>query len=202
MITYLEGNILLIESDYLVVKTIGGIGYQVYTPKLMLHSVKVGSPIELYTHTNVREDELSLYGFSSMAEKQLFELLIKTSGVGPKLAIAILSTLTPLQLIKSVTIEDINVLSTVPGVGKKTAIKLCLDMKDSLKKHALMDESAFGAEVGSTPSFIGGMEDLISALVHMGFNEKQVLPILQRVRSEDLSFEEQIKKALKLLTSV
>ena len=136
-----------------------------------------------------------------MLEKQLFDRLLKTSGIGPKLGVAILSNLTPSKLIRSIQQEDITTLSSVPGIGKKTATKLCLDMKDTLKKHPIQglkleDESQPLSAFNSTSE-----EDLLSALVNMGFAEKNVLPILSQIQSTESTFERQIKKALKLLVT-
>ena len=97
----------------------------------------VGEVLGLHIHTSVREDEISLYGFETTAERQLFERLLKASGVGPKLALTIVSVLEPRNLVQAILREDVNTLSQVPGIGKKTAARLCLELKDSFSKSPI-----------------------------------------------------------------
>ncbi|MGK5093209.1 Holliday junction branch migration protein RuvA [Deltaproteobacteria bacterium TL4] len=203
MIAYLEGHILLVEADFMVLKTIGGVGYQVFATQKLIAASKVGELLEVYTYANIREDEFSLYAFASMVEKKVFELLIRTSGIGPKLGIAILSHLPVPTLIQAIQQENIATLSTVPGVGKKTATKLCLDMKDLLKKHPLHGlENLSGSSTVHASSGGESANELISALTNMGFAERDIFTVLGQVQSEHKSFEAQFKKALSLLTSM
>lgn len=202
MIAYLEGQILLLESDYIIVKTSSDIGYQVYVPSSLISVESKGNTIELYIHAHMREGEFTLYGFYSHSEKQLFELLIRTSGIGPRLGITILSHFPPQQLIQAVNHQDIHTLNTIPGIGKKTATKLCLDMKDHLKKHPIGGfEMLAGKTIEFAPETHSERDELLSALINMGFTEREVLPILRQIQSEELDFEGQLKKSLSLLTS-
>jgi Holliday junction DNA helicase RuvA len=139
MIAYLEGQILRSEASLIVLKTSGGVGYAVHVTKQL--SVKATSEefLTLHIYTNVREDDLSLYGFQNIEEKELFTMLIKTSGVGPKLGLAVLSVLSPRQLVDAVLQNSTESFSQVPGIGKKTAAKLCLDLKDQLKRHPIIE---------------------------------------------------------------
>ena len=199
MIAYLEGELLHLDSNFFILKTVTGVGYQVYVPQPFLVAKNIGNPIAVYIYSHVREDEFTLYGFPSLVEKRLFELLIKTSGVGPKSAIAILSHLSPSQLIDAVYQEDMGALTAIPGIGKKTATKLCLDMRDHLKKYpnleALKGTTVVEANLGQTQN------ELISALTNMGFAEREILGIVRKVRDEG-TFERQLKKALTLLSSM
>ena len=201
MIAYLEGQILSTDSGILVVKTLSGVGYAANTPQPLLVRLKVGDEAVLHVHTQVREDEISLYGFATTAERHLFELLIRTSGVGPKMALGVLSVMLPQELIDSVQQGDANHFAQVPGIGKKTAAKLCLDMRDQLKKHpvpgleAVMDGVADFELPGRGPE----RDDVYSVLRNQGFTEREILPVLRQVGNGEQSFEVRLKKALSLL---
>ena len=201
MIAYLEGTILFRESDSLVLQTALGVGYQIFMPQSLMATTKNSNSLSCHIHTHVREGEITLYGFASLEEKKLFEMLIKTSGVGPKLGIVILSTLRPPQLVEAIRQQNIAQLNAVPGIGKKTASKLCLDMADQLQKHPLVGLDWPEAPKIPEKSKTSATEDLQSALTNMGFSEKDVLSVLGHMQTETLSFEEQIKKALAHLTS-
>ena len=136
MIAYLEGHILRSEANLIVLKTSANVGYAVHVPLQVSEKFSAEEFLSLHIHPNYREDDISLYGFQSLEEKELFEMLIKTSGVGPKLGLAVLSAISPRQLVDAVQQDNTGVFSQVPGIGKKTAAKLCLDMKDQLKKHS------------------------------------------------------------------
>ena len=132
MIDYLEGHVLRSEDNLIVLKTSGGVGYAVYVLKHLSVKVSLEEFLTLHIYTNVREDDLSLYGFLNLEEKEIFKMLIKTSGVGPKLGLAVLSVLSPSQLMEAVYKGNAESFSQVSGIGKKTAAKLCLDLKDQL----------------------------------------------------------------------
>lgn len=201
MIAYLEGTVLFTEPDYLVLRTSSGVGYQVFMPQSLLMEALKNETVHYHIHTYVRDGEITLYGFASLEEKKLFEMLIKTPGVGPKLGIVTLSTLRPKQLVTAVQNQNIAQLNAVPGIGKKTASKLCLDMADQLKKHPIIGLAWQAVPLSSGKMPASPTDELFSALTNMGFSEKDVLSILRQVRTEEQSFEEQIKKALTLLTS-
>ncbi len=201
MIAYLEGQILRSEANLIVLKTSDGVGYAVHVSQ---HLAVKSSPeefITLHIYTNVREDDISLYGFQKLEEKELFEMLIKTSGVGPKLGLAVLSVLymsTSSNLIN----KAVEQLSKFPGIGKKTAVKLCLDLKDQLKRHPISGFEAGPAGSSKTGLTLSGTEidGVFSALKNLGYTEKEILPVLRETGSSDLPFEGRLKKALSLLT--
>ena len=201
MIAFLEGIVHTIESDYLVLQTASGVGYQLFLPQSLLLEAVKNERGQYYVHTHVREAEITLYGFASLEEKKIFEMLIKTSGVGPKLGIVILSALRPAQLIQAIFSQNTSQFSAVPGIGKKTASKLCLDMSDQLKKHSIgrIDKNLIHTAAPAAASSQGN--DLLSSLINMGFSEKDVLSVLGKVQADEESFEGQFKKALNLLTS-
>jgi len=201
MIAYLEGQILRSEANLIVLKTSGGVGYAVHVTKQL--SVKATSEefLTLHIYTNVREDDLSLYGFQNIEEKELFTMLIKTSGVGPKLGLAVLSVLSPRQLVDAVLQDSTESFSQVPGIGKKTAAKLCLDLKDQLKRHPIIEiESGFDGGIQTGGVLAGkGIDAIFSALKNLGYSEKEIMAVLRESGSSDLTFEVRLKKALSLL---
>jgi Holliday junction DNA helicase RuvA len=202
MIAYLEGHILRSEANLIVLKTSANVGYAVHVPLQVSVKYSPEEFLSLHIHPNYREDDISLYGFQNLEEKELFEMLIKTSGVGPKLGLAVLSAISPRQLIDAVQQNNTEVFSQVPGIGEKTAAKLCLDMKDQLKKHSISGfESGIGhgANTG-TASGVTEIDGVFSALKNLGYSEKEILSVLKESGNSDLPFEDRLKKALSLLT--
>jgi len=202
MIAYLEGHILRSEANLIVLKTSDGVGYAVHVSQNLVVKASPEEFITLHIYTNVREDDISLYGFQKLEEKELFEMLIKTSGVGPKLGLAVLSVLSPSQLVDAVHQSSTESFSQVPGIGKKNAAKLCLDLKDQLKRHPISGFEpvlAGNSKTGPMHSNIE-IERVFSALKNLGYTEKEILPILRETSSSDLTFEGRLKKALSLLT--
>ena len=177
-------------------------GYAVHVPLQVSVKYSPEEFLSLHIHSNYREDDISLYGFQNLEEKELFEMLIKTSGVGPKLGLAVLSAISPRQLVDAVQQNNTEVFSQVTGIGKKTAAKLCLDMKDQLKKHSFSGfESGIehGANTG-TASGVTEIDGVFSALKNLGYSEKEILSVLKESGNADLPFEDRLKKALSLLT--
>lgn len=202
MIAYLEGQVLSADSGVVVVKTLSGVGYAANIPQPLLSRLKTGDEVVLHVHTQVREDEISLYGFATTAERHLFDLLIRTSGVGPKMALGVLSVMPPQKLISSVQQGDANRFAQVPGIGKKTAAKLCLDMRDQLKKHPVpgLEVAMESVAAFELPGEKPDTDEVLSALKNMGYAEREILPVLRQVGNGEQSFEVRIKKALSLLT--
>src|ERR1041385_3053960 len=132
MIATLRGEIALIEENALVVE-VGGVGLRVFVPAPLRGRARAGEVLLLYTHLVVREDALTLYGFESQAERELFNILLGVDGVGPKVALSVLSTMTLDAVQRAVFADEADVLSRVPGVGKKTAQKMALHLKDKLR---------------------------------------------------------------------
>ena len=202
MIAYLEGEIVRTEPNLIVLKTSGGVGYAVHVSQQVSVKFTTEEFIALHIYTNVREDDISLYGFQKLEEKELFEMVIKTSGVGPKLGLAVLSVLSPQQLVDAVYQSSAESFSQVSGIGKKTAAKLCLDLKDQLKRHPVsgIESGLEGvSKARATPQRIE-IDGIFSALKNLGYSETEILSVLRETGSSDLSFEDRLKKALSLLT--
>jgi Holliday junction DNA helicase RuvA len=194
MIGYLEGTRLQTLSDSILLLTAGGVAYQVFVPAPLLAPPQIPNSIErFFTSTLVRDEEIALFGFDQLRGKTLFETLLKVSGVGPKLAMALLSAFSPDEIATAVLQEDVAVLSSIPGIGKKTASRLCLELKDRLGKWQ-RDAHAQGAPAS------GARQDLLSALTNLGFPEKDILAAIRQVPPGGGTFSEQLKQALALLT--
>ncbi|MFB3903711.1 MAG: Holliday junction branch migration protein RuvA [Acidobacteriota bacterium] len=189
MIAWLRGTLFSKAADRIVLD-VGGVGYEVTIPFSTYYDLgDVGSCAGLHVYTHVREDTLSLYGFLTTLEKRLFTMLIQVSGVGPRLAIAALSGLPGEELIRALAGGDVVRLSSIPGIGKKTAERLVLELKD--KVRTVMAESGKGAELPLPASSL--QSDVVSALVNLGYGrpvaEKAVTQVMKEVpggRFEDL----------------
>lgn len=196
MIAYIEGHVSLIESSYAVV-LVNGIGYHLILNKTDLDSLSLGEKINFFVHTNVREDAIDLYGFRQREQKQIFQLLISVSGVGPKLALAILSTLSTPELINALIEKNIAVLSGISGIGKKTAERLILELKEKIQKLNLASLSL--------PSAIdhSSLTNLHQALKGLGYSKDQCEKALAKIDVQELlhmPLETLIKKSLTVLT--
>jgi Holliday junction DNA helicase RuvA len=187
MIATLEGMLEYRDNDSIIIN-VGGIGFRVYVPSSTLSRLgAVKGKVYLYTHLHVREDNISLYGFASSEELALFKNLISVSGIGAKLALALLSALKPEQLVMAITSGDIDLLSQAPGIGKKMASRLVVELRGKLEKEwkevalPLAPESA----------------DVIAALTGLGYSLVEATKAISKLPdSEELSLEEKIKMAL------
>lgn len=190
MISRLIGTVVALKPDRIVVQ-IGGVGMTVYVPTSVLQAVDgVGQPVELVTHLHVRENELALYGFLTEEELALFELLLGVSGVGPKVALAILSTLPPDMLRQAVARDEPGVLTRVPGVGPKTARAILFHLRDRLA----------GLEAQAVPLLTDQDAEVIGALTGLGFSLVEAQTALQNIpRDPDLPLEERVRLALAYL---
>ena len=174
---------------------VNGIGYEISIPlSTSFQLPKVGESAFLLTHLVVREDQHSLYGFATEEERKLFRALIKISGVGAKLAITILSGTNVTGFIQSVVNEDIDALVHLPGIGKKTAERLVVEMKDKISEISDEQQNLQDSGINSA------VAEAINALVNLGYKTKDAKNILDKIDSEELSVEDLIRQALKSLT--
>jgi Holliday junction DNA helicase RuvA len=195
VIARLHGRLLRKDMQDAVVD-VGGVGYRVTIPLSTFYRLPaLGADVTLLTHTHVREDTLALFGFLSPGEQALFERLIAVSGVGPKLAIAILSGIEAPELVSALRTSDVARLTRIPGVGKKTAERLVLELKDKMQGLAAAEDGATAAVTA------GPREDLVSALVHLGYSRPEAERGAERALKEgDGSFEEQLRRSLRILS--
>jgi Holliday junction DNA helicase RuvA len=196
MIGYLKG-VLLGKNPSSVLLDVNGVGYQVTIPVSTFYDLPdEGSALSLYIYTHVREDILALYGFRTTREKKLFEKLIGVTGIGPKMAISFLSGMTAEELIPAIQRQDIARLATIPGVGRKTAERVTMELRDQI--------SSLLSEVGAKATAEKPMqEDLISALTNLGYHrtlaERAVKAALEKA-SADAAFEDLLKQSLQSIS--
>ena len=190
MIGRLSGT-LLEKHPPQVLLDVGGVGYDIDVPMSSFYNLpEIGERVTLVTHFVVREDAQQLYGFLSQKERAAFRELIRISGVGPKLALSVLSGMSADDLAQCIVLQDAGRLTRVPGIGKKTAERLLLELKGKLA-DALPQAGGISANAGVA-------NDALNALLALGYSDKEALPTLKQL-PEDLSLEETIRQALKLL---
>jgi len=198
MIAWIQGALLSKAADRVVVN-VDGVGYEVNIPFSTYYELgEIGQRVTLHVYTHVREDTLSLYGFLTPLEKRLFILLLTVSGVGPRLAIAVLSGLPGEELMRSVSEADIVRLSSVPGIGKKTAERLALELRD--KVRPILAELGKGAEGSVVVSSV--QSDVVSALVNLGYGRPVAEKAVSLVTKDapEARFEDLLRRSLKRIS--
>jgi Holliday junction DNA helicase RuvA len=200
VIAHLRGRISEKHPNRIVVD-VNGVGYDVFVPLSTFYGLgEPGAEIALRIHTHVREDALSLYGFGTLIEQELFERLIGVSGIGPKVALAVLSGIEPQELVRAIERGDHARLTAIPGVGKKTSERIVLELKDRLPRAAVAV-----AAVGMVLSDVAAVrDDVLSALVNLGYHrplaEKAVDAAIKTLGPRpDAGFERTLKQALREL---
>ncbi|CAM3937584.1 Holliday junction branch migration protein RuvA [Lederbergia lenta] len=203
MYEYIKGTVEHIGPEYVVIDN-SGVGFQILTPNPFVFSTKKGNEIIIYTYQHVREDILALYGFESMEEKMMFRKLIGVSGIGPKGAMAILAFGEPIQVIQAIENEDEKFLTKFPGVGKKTARQMILDLKGKL--HDVVPQSVPDLFTETLPdeqqidsAANRELEDALLALAALGYSERELKRLEPKLKGEETTTDQYIKRALKLL---
>jgi Holliday junction DNA helicase RuvA len=202
MIARINGILIEKTPASLIVETMG-VGYEIFVPLTTFYELpELGQNVILQIHTQVREDAITLFGFFSQKEKDIFQLLITVNGIGPKLAMNILSGTNPPELIRSIARGDLNRLVRIPGVGKKMAERIIFDLRD--KK--IIDLSEVLAGEKPLPVDLQEMkDDALSALMNLGYKNQVVQDILERVfleaKEEEMSLDVVLKKTLKILAN-
>ncbi len=194
LIDYIVGKIGFLGDDYFVIEN-NGIGYRINTSSNTLQRVSDNRE-EQKIHTNliVREDGMYLYGFDTEEEMSVFKLLITVSKVGPKVASGILSGLTPIKIQRAILTKDLDTLCKAPGVGKKTAERIVLELKDKISGQAFEDDDIH------TTGVISGYDEAIEALTSLGYTKYEIEKVLRGSVTEDMQVEEIIKIGLKKLS--
>lgn len=195
MIGYLRGIVdqVLTETCYLDVH---GVGYRVFVPASTREKLSVGLETKLYTYLSVREDALLLFGFISPEEHSMFLLLLSVTGVGPKMALAILSGMKPEGIRVAIGRNDLAALTRISGVGKKTAERIVLELRDKIGQIGVEAALPGGTEMKSGQPG-NALDEALSALVSLGYSQSEVLPRLQRVSGEAKTPEALIKAVLR-----
>jgi Holliday junction DNA helicase RuvA len=199
MIAFLRGRVLEKHPQRVIVD-VGGVGYDVAVPLSTFYVAgEPGAEIALRVHTHVREDQLALFGFATPLELSVFERLIAISGIGPKLALAVLSGLEPRELVAAIQRGDLARLTGIPGVGKKTAERIVLEMRDRLPKAL---ESAGTVPAPSAADRL--RDDLVSALSNLGYHRQAIDKVLDKHSTADgaQTFQDLLRRSLKELSRV
>jgi Holliday junction DNA helicase RuvA len=195
MIAYLKGTLIHKTPGHVVIET-GGVGYAAAIPVSSFASLgDIGATVELFIHTHLSDDALALYGFASQDEKAMFLKLIGISGIGPKLAMNVLSGIAPADLEEAIRSSDVARISLVPGIGKKTALRITMELQDKLeKKERLLTAKASPEK-----------EDLLSALLNMGFRQKEAERAVDQTMAASkpgTEFEKLLRDSLKRLAKI
>ena len=193
MYAFIKGTLAAAAENYAVIEC-GGIGYKVYAPRRFLEQAKLNAPAKLYTHLVVKEDELSLYGFETDSGREMFERLIGISGIGPKAGLSILSQMTPDEVARAIFAGDAKAFSKAPGIGKKTAERIVLELKDKMDI-----KSALQAEPGQMQTVSSALEEAAEALTSLGYQKAEAVAAVRGVASLADTAEELILLALKRL---
>ncbi|NLK28535.1 MAG: Holliday junction branch migration protein RuvA [Clostridiales bacterium] len=201
MISFVKGELAEVKENYVIVE-VGNIGYEVALPTTaILELPPVGSQIKLYTYLQVREDALNLFGFLTKDDLEMFKLLITVNGIGPKGALGILSGITSDDLRFAVLAEDAATIAKAPGIGKKTASKVILELKDKFKLETAFEQKLQNqARSSELQGILGMKEEAVQALTVLGYSASDSLKLVNQIEiTEDMTSEDILKKCLKKL---
>ena len=208
MLAYIKGNLEMKMTGYVVID-VGGLGYKVFMSEAGIENLgNIGDVVKVHTYYRVREDDISIYGFNTLEELKMFELLLGVSGVGARTALTMLATCTPSEFAIAVVSEDVKALTSIPGIGPKSAKRIILELKDKIKKEQEVEavreqidkkqkeENKFNEVV----ELRGKLSEVTAALQVLGYNKKEIEKVLQKLDYKELSIEELIRKGLNLLS--
>ncbi len=200
MIDFVQGTLFSIDNDSVIVN-VSGIGYKVYVTQPESYQPLLNQSCLIYTHHHIREDWMGLYGFKDTEERHLFRLLLNVSGIGPKGALAIIAQSNPTLIINAIVTEDEKTLVKMPGIGKKTAQRIILDLKDKVKGISLVIPISDNTAIVNNDNVLQGSE-LKTALKSLGYQDYEINKVLITLSDEITcgeSIDSLIKKSLKLL---
>lgn len=201
MFYYIEGTLTLMEPNLAVVDC-GGVGYALNTTVNTLSRLRMGEKVRLYVYSVIREDTFDLYGFYTQEEKRCFEMLLGVSGVGPKAALGILSSSTPDALSMAIISGNEKALTVVPGIGKKMAQRILLELKDKISKQMEgFTPESFSAGSPSTAVGKDKLSDAAAALGVLGYGNNEITAALKGLDIQNLSVEDIIRQALRKMSS-
>ena len=196
MFAYIKGSLEQKSNNYVVID-VGGIGYKIFMATKAIEALgEIGEIVKVHTHYYVREDNISLYGFNTNEELRMFELLLQVSGIGAKSAIAMLSEISPSSFALAVISDDISQLVKIPGIGKKTAARIVLELKDKLKTEETITKTE---EVKLSITNEEETSEAIAALQVLGYTKREIEKALENVDTKNLQLEDIIKQGLKNL---
>ncbi len=198
MIALLNGQVAFKSIDH-VILDVGGVGYRLHIPLSTFYAIPEEGPVRFHIHTYVREDAIHLYGFLSAQEKELFVLLISVSGIGPRVAVNILSHISAAEFREAIGRGDVKRLSSLPGIGKKTSERLILELSEKVRRLTPITTGSPASESISAAGAVS-REDAVSALVNLGYKENQSRKALESLEIKpDSSLEDVLKGVLRIL---
>ena len=212
MLAYIKGTLEMKMTEYVVID-VGGLGYKVFMSGTGMDQLgEIGKEVKVYTYYRVREDDISIYGFNTNEELRMFELLLSVSGVGAKTALSMLAVCTPSEFVLAIVSEDINVLTSIPGIGPKSAKRIILELKDKIKKEQQIQELTSASKNSKTISETNvkvkqlieddnKVQEAIAALQVLGYNKKEIEKAFMKIEKAGLTTEELIKKGLAMLAN-
>jgi len=189
---YIRGKIVGIKEEYIVLDN-NGIGYKIFTSENSISKLELNEIKTMYIYFNLREDGVYLYGFIDEEELEMFNLLLLVSKIGPKTALGTLSTLTPNQIKNAIITKDLDTLCTVPGIGKKTAERVVLELKDRLKDHIVVEDDDIIEDTNEINTAIHG-------LMSLGYTRGETMKSIKKINTENLNAEDIIREGLKILS--
>ena len=207
MLAYIKGTLEMKMTGYVVID-VGGLGYKIFMSEIGIENLgNIGDTVKIHTHYKVREDDISIYGFNTLEELKMFELLIGVSGVGAKTALTMLAICEPSEFALAVISEDVKTLTEIPGIGPKSAKRIILELKDKIKTE--QEAEAIKNQIEGTAQPNTKMQKAIqnnekvgeatAALQVLGYNRKEIEKAFEKLEVEELTTEELIKKGLSLL---
>lgn len=205
MLAYIKGEIASKNIGYIVID-VNGLGYKVFMSENTIESIgKIGDVVKVHTYYRVMEDDISIFGFKTKEDLRMFELLISVSGVGAKSAIAMLNSIEASDFAIAIVSDDVNTLKKLPGVGAKTAQRIILELKDKIKKEQTIAEITNSVNVKETQTKAQikneNLEEMKTALQVLGYSRKDIETASGKIKGDNLSLEELIKEALKILSN-
>ena len=207
MLAYIKGKLEMKMTGYVVID-VGGLGYKVYMSEVGIENIgNIGDTVKVHTFYRVREDDISIFGFNTLEELKMFELLLGVSGVGAKTALTMLAVCEPSEFALAVISEDVKALTGIPGIGPKSAKRIILELKDKIKKEQEIENIKNQVENKKSNTKIklaiendDKLQEAISALQVLGYNKKEIEKSFEKIDTKELSTEELIKKGLSLLS--
>lgn len=204
MLAYIKGILEMKMTGYIVID-IGGLGYKIYMSDSGIEKLgNIGEIVKVHTYYKVREDDISIFGFNTLEELRMFELLISVSGVGAKTALAMLAVCEPTDFALAIISEDIKALTQIPGIGAKSAQRIILELKDKIKKEQQIQELTNVTKGEKTKVQVAianhqKIDEAIVALQVLGYNKKEIEKVFNKLDKQELSTEDLIRKGLAVL---
>jgi len=209
MLAYIKGTLEMKMTGYVVID-VGGLGYKIYMSEVGIEEIgNIGDIVKVHTHYKVREDDISIYGFNTLEELKMFELLIGVSGVGAKTALTMLAICEPTEFALAIISEDVKTLTTIPGIGPKSAKRIILELKDKIKaeqqveaiKNQIDENTQVNSKMQKAIKNNEKLDEAITALQVLGYHKKEIEKAFEKLETEELSTEELIRKGLSIMAN-